>query len=401
MALPAINLGGSNLPPEILGEQQALNRQQQMAQLLMQQGQQTPQGQMISGRYVAPSFTQNLASLANAYVGSELAKKGDKQALKLAEQLRQQYGDELQQFRKIQQGTPAIAGTPDIPTETYETVRGTPAQAAIPPNPQGAYDYASRAYNPALQAVGLRKLTEGPIKVGDVLLDPITNKPIYQGERKPVVVSPGGALVDEKGTLIYQAPFKPEAGEGGQDGGYNKKGDWITPNKIFIGKSEVSKDREIAFTADQVRQGLKEISPEDVKKASSVFGSVTGSGPINYLAQQLGNEAVAAQTKINASSVMQILNNLPPGAASDKDIENAKSTFPGYGNQKALNEWIKNTRDSLDRKVNSLNQKYGSESWYGNTNLNSLNAEDKAALDWANANPKDPRSAQIKQRLGR
>jgi hypothetical protein len=33
--LPAINLGGSNLPPEILGQQQALNRQQQMAQLLM------------------------------------------------------------------------------------------------------------------------------------------------------------------------------------------------------------------------------------------------------------------------------------------------------------------------------------------------------------------------------
>ena len=57
-----LNLGGGNLPPEILGQQQALNRQQQMAQLLMQQGQQTPQGQMVSGRYVAPSFTQNLAN---------------------------------------------------------------------------------------------------------------------------------------------------------------------------------------------------------------------------------------------------------------------------------------------------------------------------------------------------
>jgi len=395
-----INPSGT-LPPELYEQQQQLNRQQQMAQMLMQQGQQQPQGQMISGRYVAPSILQNIAPLVQSYVGSRMAEKGDKQALELAAKLRQRYGEELEQFRKIQQGTPAIAGTPDVPTETYETVKGTPAQAGVAPNPQGAYDFAAGAYNPALQAAGLRKLTEGPIKVGDSLLDPINYKPIYQGEKKPVVVSPGGALVDEKGRLIYQAPFKPEAGEGGQDGGYTKKGDWITPNKIFIGKSEVSKDREIAFTADQVRQGLKEISPEDVKKSSSIFGNVTGSGPINYLAQQLGNEAVAAQTKINASSVMQILNNLPPGPASDKDIENAKSTFPGYGNEKALNEWIKNTRNSLDRKVNSLNQKYGRESWYGNTNLNALSADDQAALNWASSNPNDPRSAAIRQRLGR
>jgi len=172
-----LNLGGSNLPPEILGQQQALNRQQQMAQLLMQQGQQTPQGQMVSGRYVAPSFTQNLASLANAYVGGELAKKGDKQALELAAQLRQRYGDELQQFRKIQQGQEAVpeqvtemagpygmsgAGqNVPMPTATIE------GRAAIPANPQGAYDFASRAYNPALQAVGLKNLTPEAITLSE------------------------------------------------------------------------------------------------------------------------------------------------------------------------------------------------------------------------------------------
>jgi hypothetical protein len=29
-----------------------------------------------------------------------------------------------------------------------------------------------------------------------------------------------------------------------------------------------------------------------------------------------------------------------------------------------------------------------------------MSADDKQALDWANANPNDPRAAQIKQRLG-
>ena len=96
MALPTINLGGSNLPPEILGQQQALNRQQQMAQLLMQQGMQMPQGQMVSGRYVAPSFFQNVLPLAQMYVGKGMAEQGDKQTLALAEQLRKGKEQETQ-----------------------------------------------------------------------------------------------------------------------------------------------------------------------------------------------------------------------------------------------------------------------------------------------------------------
>jgi hypothetical protein len=158
-----------------------------MAQMLMQQGQQQPRGQMVSGRFVAPSFFQNLAPLVQTYVGKDLAEKGDKQAIELAAKLRQRYGDELQQFRKLQQGTPAIAGTPDVPTETYETVKGTPAQAGVALNPQGAYDFAAGAYFPALQAAGLRKLTEGPIKVGieDTLIDPVTMKPVFTGAGKP------------------------------------------------------------------------------------------------------------------------------------------------------------------------------------------------------------------------
>jgi hypothetical protein len=96
MALPTINLGGSNLPPEILEQQQALNRQQQMAQLLMQQGQQMPQGQMVSGRYVAPSFFQNILPLAQMYAGTRIAERGDKRVLDLAEQLRKGKEQETQ-----------------------------------------------------------------------------------------------------------------------------------------------------------------------------------------------------------------------------------------------------------------------------------------------------------------
>ena len=62
---------------------------------------------------------------------------------------------------------------------------------------------------------------------------------------------------------------------------------------------------------------------------------------------------------------MQTLQNLPPGPASDKDIMQAKSSFPGYGNAKDLQDWIDNTNNMLERKINAANSKYGSENWYG------------------------------------
>ena len=157
--VPMINVGGSNLPPEIMQQQQALNRQQQMAQLLMQQGQSMPSGQMVSGRYVAPSFFQYAAPLFQSYAGTKLAEKGDKTALDLAKQLRQQYANEAQQYQNIlrgqeqtfEQAGPTQTGG-NIPNQTYRTGA----------DPQAAYLFGSTAYNPALQAVALKKLTEGP-----------------------------------------------------------------------------------------------------------------------------------------------------------------------------------------------------------------------------------------------
>lgn len=159
MAQPMINVGGSNLPPEILQQQQALNRQQQMAQLLMQQGQQMPSGQMVSGRYVAPSFFQYAAPLFQTYAGKSLAEKGDKTALELAKQLRQQYANEMAQFQDLYRGKeqtfeqagPTQAGG-NIPTQTYRAGA----------DPQAAYLFGSTAYNPVLQQVSAKKMLEGP-----------------------------------------------------------------------------------------------------------------------------------------------------------------------------------------------------------------------------------------------
>jgi hypothetical protein len=178
-------MANGTLPPELFAQQQQLNRQQQMAQALMQQGTQQPQGQMVSGRYVQPSIFAQLAPLAQMYAGTRMAEQGDKRALDLAAQLRQRYGDEIKEFRNLMQGKEQLAPEQAGPTQTGQAIPQEMVRGA--PNVQGAYDFAATAYNPTLQAAGLRKLTEGPIKVGieDTLIDPVTMKPVFTGAGKP------------------------------------------------------------------------------------------------------------------------------------------------------------------------------------------------------------------------
>jgi hypothetical protein len=117
--------------------------------------------------------------------GAVLSNKADERSLALASQLRQRYGDEIKEFRNLMQGKEELAPEQAGPTQTGQAIPREMVRGA--PNIQGAYDFAVNAYNPALKAAGLRKLTEGPIKVGleDALIDPVTMKPIFTGAGKP------------------------------------------------------------------------------------------------------------------------------------------------------------------------------------------------------------------------
>jgi hypothetical protein len=164
------------LPPELFAEQQQLNRQQQMAQLLMQQGQQMPQGQMVSGRFVAPSFFQNLAPLVQSYLGTKLAEKGDKQALELAKKLRQGQGEALADYMGELQGRPAIPervtemagpygqGVGDGGINVPMPTATIPARPAIEKNPLLAnLNVLQNPYAPDfIKQYAMTQLTKGP-----------------------------------------------------------------------------------------------------------------------------------------------------------------------------------------------------------------------------------------------
>ena len=169
MAQQMLNVGG-NLPPEILQQQQALNRQQQMAQLLMQQGQQMPSGQMVSGRYVAPSFFQYAAPLFQTYMGSRMAEKGDKAALDLAAKLRETQSKEIEQFGELMKTDPAAA-----------------------------YRLAAQSYVPELRATGVKKMMPEDVTLGE-------------GQKRFTVMPDGTTRVVAQGEEKYRAPISVDTG---------------------------------------------------------------------------------------------------------------------------------------------------------------------------------------------
>ena len=221
------------LPPELFEQQQQLNRQQQMAQALMQQGQQMPQGQMVSGRYVAPSFFQNILPLAQMYAGTRMAEKGDKKALELAQALRTQQQKMGEQYFESLQGKPATYGA-DIPTETYETVKGSMITPATGPDYRKAFSIASDPYAPSwLKAQAAEMLK--PQKVGEgekvIRFNPATgkNEVVAEGGEKfkaPIQVDTGTTIEfrdPRNPTVVLQTIPKtqmPTAGQVSEDGSY-------------------------------------------------------------------------------------------------------------------------------------------------------------------------------------
>jgi len=135
-------------------EMLALNRQRRLADLLTTQGMQTPQAQNVSGIYVPPNPMEYLAKLYSTYQGSKANRELDTKEQALAKALRQQNIDDITQYQNLLNPRQTeLAG----PTPT-----GAPLTTVNVPDRQAANLFAASSTNPALQAVGLKSLTQGP-----------------------------------------------------------------------------------------------------------------------------------------------------------------------------------------------------------------------------------------------
>lgn len=98
--------------PEMIG----IERQRAMAQALLKQGMQTPEGQMVSGRYVPVNPFEYLGNAAQIYRGNKLASEADVQQQAMAEALRNKENANLQTGLNQLYGTPEFVQQGPTPT---------------------------------------------------------------------------------------------------------------------------------------------------------------------------------------------------------------------------------------------------------------------------------------------
>jgi len=412
--MPMINVGG-NLPPEILQQQQALNRQQQMAQLLMQQGQSMPSGQMVSGRYVAPSFFQYAAPLFQAYTGTKLAEKGEKAALDLAAKLRETQSKEIEQFGELMKTDPAAA-----------------------------YRLAAQSYVPELRATGVKKMMPEDVTLGEgqkrfMVMPDGTTRVIAQGEEKfkpPLQVDTGttiefrdprdptkvlqvipksqmptaGQVVErEEGTFLVDTrtgQAKPVVGPQGQALIGGKPLTETQSNAVAFGMR--------ALEANKLATDLEGKGFTNTGVIRTAIGGTMGQAPIvggkleqgvrsafNVLPEFVGGPSPEQQQVDQARrNFISAVLRKESGAAIgvDEYANEERKYFPQLGDSDKV---IKQKQDARKLAIQALEAQAGPSGKRLIEKGRELNTQDQEALNWANSNPTDPRSAQIKQRLGR
>ena len=398
-----LNLGG-NIPPEFLQQQQALNRQQQMAQLLMQQGMNQPSGQMVSGRYVAPSFFQYVAPLAQLYAGTRLQEKGDKALADLAEQLRK--GKEEETKAIMEQLTPR-----DVQTELAGPYTGN---VPMPTATQTVQPNIQNAMNLALQSrfgAGKELL---PTLIQRSLPEPI--KPTTEMQNYEYAKSQGykGTLNDFRNqiTPYQQAQLKLDR----EKFEFEKTKADDKPLTESQGKAVGFGAR--AIVANQIATDLENKGVTNVGKTRTVVGGIVGTAPLvgekleqgvksafNILPEFAGGPSAEQQQVDQArrnfiSAVLRKESGAVIGPVEYANEE--RKYFPQLGDDEKT---IKQKQEARDLAIEALKAEAGN---VGQRKIGeivktkqTLSPQDQEALNWANANPNDPRSAQIKQRLGR
>lgn len=167
--------------PEIL----ALERQKKLADLLQARALEQPQGQMVSGRYVAPSIVQQLAPLANAYMGRKAGEDVESRQAKLANLIRGQNVAETKDIFSTMMGQPEVVREGSTLGDEEGNVLPF-NKAAVAPDKMGALMKALNAQSPGGQALAPQLMSS-----------------MFK-EDTPLVVAKGSSVISPKtGNVLY------------------------------------------------------------------------------------------------------------------------------------------------------------------------------------------------------
>lgn len=395
---------------EFTPQVQGLDRQRKMAEMLMTQGTQQPQGQMVSGHYVAPSWAQNLAGLANIWAGKSIQDEADKKQQELAKALQGlRTGEQQAILEKVNSGdtkgalslasisqygagkefVPALIGSV-IPKKTeqqsnYETYKSDGGKLTFT-------DWVDRNENQRLDMERRRlKLDEQRLGLEAA------------NQNKPQIIE--GA----NGTYYAVNPRNPN-----QAIPVTLDGKPLLGNKGALTESQ-GQATGFGIRAKEANSILTSLENQGVTNTGllrSGVGNVVGSTPfigqnLKGMTDPLLNKFSSDQQQMTDQArknfVTAILRKESGASISPSEFSTEESKyFPVIGDSAKT---IAQKQRAREIAIQSLVTQAGGGARqieeFKPTQINSnLSPQDKDALDWANRNPNDPRAKEIRQRLG-
>ncbi len=143
----SLSLGGLGMPPEIALQEQALNRKQQLANVLMQRALQPIQGVQAGRFYAPPNWAQGLAQLGTAGLGAYMSHRNEQTRKDLSSQSNNMLAEALKSY----QGQVAPHEVETQPADT-RSVNGSGVSPQLPfgidPNVMPSQGFDINTYQP-------------------------------------------------------------------------------------------------------------------------------------------------------------------------------------------------------------------------------------------------------------
>lgn len=355
----------------------------------------------------------------------------------------------------LTRGANALAPTAAAPANAM--IAAQPAAPAQDVNALARrYSLAAKAGSPDAPVIlkqieaTLRGDQTRPIAVspGQIVIDPRTGQQVFAAPGKTTLSDrfvPVGRLVFDRETQQYISPTQAQlaqsqeraattaAGPGGKPPvGYRftPSGDLEPipggPASPSLNPKDIQKREAVFPQATQAVSGFETKSEQFIKELerlrddpglNQITGPIFGRTPS---VSREGSRAQALYDKIFAKGGFQALQDMREASKTGGALGNVsneegrrleKSIVGGLDRtqniadvQQGINDLIDEIRTSKSRVRDAYDTTYEYRAQRGASGsapaAKQMSPQDKQALDWANSNPKDPRAAQIKARLG-
>lgn len=199
-------------------EQDQINRARAYAQALRKQAADPLNGQIISGHYVAPSWTQQLSKALDPYFARKAEESADQRQKVYEEEQNRKAVEDIGALTQALQGSPARTIQPLTPNDDEGNAMPAVDVAAQGPDRQKALAIALGSKNPMVQQIG------GSLVAGMLPKAPewqVTERYNAQGQPEKVIIDknnptnvlPFGGAQATKGVAVNGQLVNPTTGE--------------------------------------------------------------------------------------------------------------------------------------------------------------------------------------------